>query len=267
MLRRSGSKTRQARQASKRQKHRAQATKGNTTQTENPYKYSFPNQYSEDFFWARPLKSKAGLPDPKIIYLGVGHALSNWEHVETSMSMLFSVFVDSFSTASSRAYGSIFGSRGKADAIEEAGKVFFAVRRSLADQKNREFIAQVDLFRSYFEVLLQNYRKASSRRNDIAHGMAYDLSEHLDSKQRAWFLISPMYQASHRGDIWVADDAKLRRSKHMGIGAAEARRYFISMVRKNSEYIYGVKEIQTYAGKFVSQQRHSAFFEDISSRR
>jgi hypothetical protein len=30
-----------------------------------------------------------------VVYLGVGHALSNWEHVEAATAMFFSAFVES----------------------------------------------------------------------------------------------------------------------------------------------------------------------------
>jgi hypothetical protein len=145
--------------------------------------YKMPKEYLDQSFWNRPAKSRTRAASDKLLHIGVGHALSNWEQVELAASILFSHLVDSRSIAAQRAYGSIMGARGKADALRQAAEIYFSLRRNLLDKKDRVHIKAVDQMEHYCSVFIHNYTNASGRRNDIAHGIAWELSQSDNDKR------------------------------------------------------------------------------------
>lgn len=93
------------------------------------------------------------------IHYAVGKALSSWEMVELTMARLFGVLVESQSVAALRSYGSIISARGRRQALEAAGTVYF--------WKNN-----LEHFLDDFITICGHYEGASWRRNNIAHGVA-----------------------------------------------------------------------------------------------
>jgi hypothetical protein len=207
--------------------------------------YELPKRYLDPNFWARGPKSKDGAEFDKLIHIAVGHALSNWEHIESATALLFAHFVDSNSIAAQRAYGAIIGARGRQSALRQASETYFLVRRATFGEKSNDAI---DAMEDCSTKLIHNYALTSGRRNDIAHGFARELSA-THSEEMSWFLVAPNYQ-SQRTANWIQDDIKLR-TKGLRLYDKQARLEFNKIYRNNSEYVYGVREIKTFAGKFA----------------
>jgi hypothetical protein len=210
--------------------------------------YQLTKRYLDPKHWVRGQKAKSGAVSDKLIHIAVGHALSNWEHVEAAASMLFSHFIDSNSIAAQRAYGTINGARARQAALREASDTFFLLRRN-AYKKNRKIYEEVKIAEKCASVLIHNYGLASGRRNDIAHGIAWELS-FKEQKEQSWFLVAPNYQSS-RNVNWIEDDFRLRSAKGLSLSDAKARFDYNKIYYKNSDYIFGTKEIKVFAGKFA----------------
>jgi hypothetical protein len=213
-----------------------------------PTVYKLPECYRDSNFWARGAKSKigAGAESNKLIHIAVGHALSNWEHVESAASILFTLFVESNSIAAARAYGSILGARAREAALREAAEIYFLLRRKGWDESARPAI---DTMEECFKILIKNYVEASGRRNDFAHGVAWKLDT-SKSAEGSWFLVAPNYQ-SKRTTNWIEDEIKLLSQKGLKLSDEKARFEYNKIYYKNSAYVFGVTEIKTFAGKFA----------------
>ena len=144
-------------------------------------------RYKKADYWERGSKSMAGDPFASVIQLGVGHALTNWEHLENSVAVLFSLFTESGSIAAIRAYGTIIGARARHAAVSEAMDVFFDIRKQ-QHKKDRSIYDTLVSHKNAATILLANYLSASKRRNDIAHGVCWELSV-VKSDTRSWFLV------------------------------------------------------------------------------
>ena len=166
-----------------------------------------PGTYKNPKHWERGPKSKIGEPFAAVLYVGVWHALTNWEHVETSASLLFSQFTEFGTIAADRAYGTIIGSRARHAAITQAMNVFFDIRLQQY-KKDRDIHRHISMGKSACELLLTNYILAASRRNDIAHGIAFELSV-VKSERRSWFLVPATYNSAY-STHWINDDFKWR---------------------------------------------------------
>lgn len=208
--------------------------------------YSMPDRYTDNDFWTRGAKSRQGAPSEKLIFIAVGHALSNWQHVEMAAATLFQQYVESASIAAQRAYGSILGARAREAALRQASETYFLLRLKLWHESTH---STVRAMKRCSNIFLRNYAAASARRNDIAHGVAYELSV-ADTDSRSWFLVAPNYQSQRTTD-WIDADMKLRAKKGLKLGDKEARFGFNKIYHENSEYVFGVKEIKVLAGKFA----------------
>jgi hypothetical protein len=205
-------------------------------------------QYKSPKYWERGPKSKSGEPFAAVLHVGVGHALTNWEHVENSASLLFSQFTESPTIAADRAYGAIVGSRARHAAIIQAMNVFFDIRLQQY-KKERDIYKHVSMGKEVCEILLTNYILASSRRNDIAHGITFELSV-VKSGALSWFLVPATYNAAH-STHWINDDFKWRAATGMRLKDPKATIAFNKMYRKNADYIYSAKSLRILAGKFA----------------
>ena len=99
--------------------------------------FQLANRYLDSRHWVRGQKSKAGAPSDKFIHIGVGHALSNWEHVEAAASLLFSHFDQSNSIAAHRAYGTISGARAEKRRCDKRRTPSFHYAETLTKSKER----------------------------------------------------------------------------------------------------------------------------------
>jgi hypothetical protein len=209
--------------------------------------YQLPSGYFDPKFWVRGNKANEGAPSNKIIHLGVGHALSNWEQVEAAGALFFSTLVESDSIAAIRAYGTINGSRAREAALRQASQTFFLLRRD-ANEADRVVYDEIKKFENTANCLIHNYGQASARRTDIAHGIAWELSREQKAEQ-SWFLVAPNYQ-SPKTRNWIEDDLKLRAAKKLTLSDSAARFDYNKFYYKNSEYVFGASELKTFAGKF-----------------
>jgi hypothetical protein len=108
--------------------------------------------------------SPHGDSDENAIFNAVGHALTEWEHVETACARLFAVLVSAhqrrtYYAPAVRAYGSINSFKSRADMLSAAAMAYFSRRK-----------AKRTVFEARFNEALKLYRGFSDRRNDIAHG-------------------------------------------------------------------------------------------------
>jgi hypothetical protein len=210
--------------------------------------YVLGKEYRDPKHWDRGAKGKIGAPSDKLIHIAVGHALTNWEHVELAASMLFSHFVDSHSIAAERAYGTIQGGQAKQHALTAALESYCDLGK-IRLRRERDRYDAFKSFETIAKVLIRNYGLASGRRNDIAHGIAWELST-SNSSSNSWFLAAPTYN-SKRTQNWINDDFKLRGSTGMRLSDPVARFAYNKIYYKNSEYIFGLEEIKVFAGKFA----------------
>ena len=208
--------------------------------------YKLPERYLDPSFWARGNKSKDAAKFDKLIHIAVGHALSNWEHVENAASILFGHFVDSNSIAAQRAYGAIIGARARQSALRQASETYFLLRRNTFPTSAR---GAIDVMKDCSTNFIHNYAQASGRRNDIAHGIAHELSM-SEGAEMSWFLVAPNYQ-SQRTANWIKDDLRLRSKKGLRLHDKEARFDYNKIYYNNSDYVFGVNEIKVFAGKFA----------------
>jgi hypothetical protein len=123
------------------------------------FAYQLPKKYLDSSYWVRGPKSKEGSESNRLIHLGVGHALSNWEHLEAAGALFFSTFVDSNSIAAMRAYGTIAGSRGREAALRQAGDTFFALRKNQY-KKDRNIYEEIKAGERSAVQLIHNYGQA-----------------------------------------------------------------------------------------------------------
>jgi hypothetical protein len=180
--------------------------------------YKLPERYLDHNFWARGTKSKNGTKFDKLIHISVGHALSNWEHVEGAAAGLFAHFVDSNSIAAQRAYGAIIGARARESALRQASETYFLLRRNILPKSAHRAIDAMEDCSTNF---IRNYAQASGRRNDIAHGVATELST-SENAEMSWFLAPPNYQ-SQRTTNWIQDDIRLRARREEAAGKIRTR--------------------------------------------
>ncbi|SEK35574.1 hypothetical protein SAMN04487787_101594 [Kosakonia sacchari] len=119
----------------------------------------------EKGYWTRDKLKNVSVGDENqdIIFHAVGMALSQWETLENEMFRLYLVFCSSdnaiTSTALRRAFGTIESSDGRRKALEEAARVYFG------DHNYPCGIAKP------YKLLFESHKKASERRNEIAHGV------------------------------------------------------------------------------------------------
>jgi hypothetical protein len=142
--------------------------------------------------WDRPPLREVGDPIADGIYLAVGKALSQWERAEEGFAILFEILIESRSVAAARAYGSITNSAGRREALRSAAEVTFETR-GIGDIDRREF-----------KELMMHFEKASSRRDDIAHGIV--MYEMVGDQNLGWFLLVPTYNTG-RSDAFFREQS------------------------------------------------------------
>jgi hypothetical protein len=210
--------------------------------------FALSNRYKNNRYWGRGPKSKIGEAAAAFIHIGVGHALTNWEHVELAVSILFSHFSDSATIAPLRAYGTILSTHSRYAAVSQAMDVFFDIRLQMSKRDRRQF-EQIKKTKDVTIILLNNYLAASGRRNDIAHGVAWYLNRHDDDK-KAWFLAPPSYNAA-RNNHWIEDDFKFRAATGGSLWDKKSRFSYNRLYYKHADYVFATKELKMFAGKFA----------------
>jgi hypothetical protein len=138
-----------------------------------------PSEYGLQTTWTLP-RAPFGDEHDDPLYLAVGKALSQWEELETALSGLFAVLVESRSPAATRAYGIVASAQGRYDLLCNAAEVYFAERDQAAYAQFREII--------------KTLRLASPRRNDVAHGVVREYAA-PDVEGGGFYLVSPDYNS------------------------------------------------------------------------
>jgi hypothetical protein len=119
----------------------------------------------------KPSRSYMGEPRKAIIFEAVGETLHLWESLEMTMATLFRRLCEAESLAAQRAYGTLFGANAKGDAIEAAADEFFRRRRAPTPADAERMAAA----RSWLTRFVSAHGAASTYRNNIAHGMAWEM--------------------------------------------------------------------------------------------
>lgn len=197
--------------------------------------YELPVEYGNPgAAWKRPAPGDQGDATEDAIYLAVGRALSRWELVDNFMARLFATLVNSPSQASARAFGSVVSPQGRREMVENAGEIYF-------DDPNRHKHDAGVLGK-----LLKNYGEAASRRNDIAHGIAAEITDGAKPKL-GWFLVPPDYNSKRTSPPAIAERAF--GEAQFSVGAE----FHISRNRsylKRANYTYTSADIISFTRKF-----------------
>ena len=125
-------------------------------------------QWFPDGFWSPPKRQNAPLQGDRRkerIYLAVGCALSEWERTESVLVGLYHIFCRTdrapqpMRLAVERTYGAIESTTGRLSVLEAAAEAYFG--KYWNDQR----------VRYPFDALVESFRHAAYRRNEIAHGI------------------------------------------------------------------------------------------------
>lgn len=142
-------------------------------------------------YWDSPTPSDIGDSDADRLFMHVGIALSQWEQTEESFCLLLRLFIGINNSRASavveQIYGSIVAGGGRANALEAAGKVFLDGNSLM--QKHMPT----------FTLLINHFRKAGARRNEIAHGKV--TKYRINDVDHGMFLVSANYNANKTNPI------------------------------------------------------------------
>lgn len=142
-------------------------------------------------YWKVPVPKQNGDADSADLFAAVGMLLSRWEILEDIFAFLFQRFVEG-SNAAKRAYGTIVSGRGRRDAIYAAAESYFIMYRPARDDLQKRLTR-----------VMNHYKDAASRRNDIAHGVVQRLT--FDEADIGFFLMPPNYN-TNKTDIYPKPD-------------------------------------------------------------
>lgn len=142
-----------------------------------------PNPFAKSIF------ASDGDPVARNTFTSVGAALSAWEHCEASFGALYSAFVKPTggNHIVMRAYGTILAAGTRREMIAEAAEAYFGIFPSPG------LAARV-------KKLLNLYKDAAARRNEIAHGMVMSGALPIDLRKVEYFLVPGLF-ASNKRDL------------------------------------------------------------------
>lgn len=147
--------------------------------------YPLPPEYDDaGRNWKRPGKRETGDTTDDVLYRSVVLTLSRWELVENFMARLFAILVSSPSQAAARAFGTVTSSSGRSEMLRRAGEVYFDHPAVFYRRKHHDA--------GVLNKLLKNYEVAAQRRNDIAHGIAAEITW-TTVQTLGWLLVPPDY--------------------------------------------------------------------------
>lgn len=140
--------------------------------------------------WAVPPRQDVGDDNNSSIHEAVGEALGLWENFESLLTMIFMVMlgVGQFSKVAQRAYGSVVAFSGRAEMLKAAADAFFD------EHPDDEIEARLGQ-------LIKDARRASTRRNDIAHGTAILLSREAPAHKTVGYFLVPGFYATNKNDL------------------------------------------------------------------
>ena len=112
--------------------------------------------------WDVPPVPDKGDASPESIFLAVGRAMTQWEHLEAALGDFFAFLVGGdfgLTDPALRAYGSIVSFNQRATMLEEAASAYFHATPHPSFQER---------FHQLIKIECRNF---AGRRNDIAHGL------------------------------------------------------------------------------------------------
>jgi hypothetical protein len=124
--------------------------------------------------WDAPFALKGDSSEDDL-FKAVGRALTDWEFVEEALARVYAALMRcdlNSPTPAVRAYGAIIGSKARIDMILAAGEAYL----SLPYTGTLVFPSQA---KDGFAPLLMESARWSDRRNDVAHGRAWQGGEHF----------------------------------------------------------------------------------------
>jgi hypothetical protein len=130
--------------------------------------------------WAPKPIPATGEDSAEVLFTAVGAALSEWEQLEAILALLFGVFLgeDGVSLAAQRAYGSVIAFSGRLDLLRGAASGYF--------EKHPD-----DTHEPAFEKLANDAKRASARRNEIAHGQVGLYPRWVRASETTGYLLMP----------------------------------------------------------------------------
>lgn len=149
---------------------------------------------TEKGYWGRAKLKDVTVGDDNRdrIFHAVGMALTQWETLENEMFRLYLIFCESNNsttiTALRRAFGTIESSDARRKALEEVARIYFG-DDNYPDGKAKPF-----------KLLFESHKKASDRRNEIAHGIANGFM--IDNSFKGWFLFPAAYNSGCNSDSY-----------------------------------------------------------------
>jgi len=154
--------------------------------------------------WERPAPVAVGDADNNTTYAAVGRALSNWERLEGYLSLIFSAMVGPGEEplAASRAYGSVASFIGRNEMLWAAAEAYLSLHPDA-------------LLQASLETILKEAKKASPRRNEIAHGIVQPLMA-MD-RSITWALV-PAYYATNKRNLDRSPKYAFSSIEIMGFG-------------------------------------------------
>ncbi|MDR6935473.1 hypothetical protein [Luteibacter sp. 3190] len=190
-------------------------------------------------YWDRITTSPGEPVDASVdqIFHAVGFALTAWELAESALAALFLV-VSNVTDANGvnairRAFGSVESSAGRRRALKAAAEIYFGNYWS------------EPRFRKPFDQLTKAFEGGSSRRDEIAHGVAYPMS--IDGKAVGAFLYPAEYN-TERTLPWIAsldDPFAITRARYRYSSAAiyEYAKRFSELSNKVWEYAASIRKV------------------------
>jgi hypothetical protein len=136
--------------------------------------------------WDLPPTKVVGDESADPIFLAVGKALSNWEHVENCLAQVFATFVGAHISnnvvdPAVRAYGAIVGFKSRVGMLNAAAKAYFNPARQLKQKADT------------WKDLKEKVTEFSNRRNDIAHASAELVFDTKTEKAWGFYLLPGLY--------------------------------------------------------------------------
>ena len=132
--------------------------------------------------WDRRPRATVGDPTEDITFAAVGRALTGWELFEVWLSRIFAELTgyDRGTSPAMRAYGAIMAFGSRADMVKAAAEAYFTHHPSPGIHNRLRDLLKLAL-------------KYSPRRNEIAHGIVYDLSQRGIA---SYYLMPPEYASN-----------------------------------------------------------------------
>ena len=210
--------------------------------------------------WDRPTLDTGGRgdADANAIFHSVGLALTTWENAECALATLFQILSNvrtpDAHQAVLRAFGSVESSAGRRRALEAAAEIYFGQYWS------------DPIVRKPFKNLMSAFEKASARRDDFAHGMAYSVI--VDGEDKGAFLFPSNYNTG-RTHAWMTtgDDpfafikAKYRYTSAEILGYADG---FDKLWQAVGQYIEDVRIINGIPASIIEAQFGEGAAEKLS---